>query len=155
MITLTKNLNVENLPETYVFANTPMYLFKRYRLSYSVRKMAVRTPVESLITQFNDIGRKPEKSLDDVVLAYAILVSFTWLNYEDAIKAFSSVDLSYLNWGRDIKLIFQTVVVPTSKIDLKVKRKKPAIHRVINSNMSGDYSPFAPGSSMRLTVRSA
>ena len=104
---LAKEIDLKPLTEAYLFANTPIYLFRRFRENSSLRELAKHTTVEELTTEYINRTTKAEKSIEDVVVAYSLLIAITFLEYDKAVATFESIDLSRLDWGEEIKHIFR------------------------------------------------
>ncbi len=107
---LTERIDLKPLIEAYLFANTPMYLFRHFRENASLRELTQQTSVEALTAEYIDRTRKEWKSIEDIVVAYATLIAITFLEYGQALTVFESLDLSHLDWGEEIKDIFQTTI---------------------------------------------
>ncbi len=107
---LTERIDLKPLVEAYLFANTPMYLFRHFRENASLRELTQQTSVEALTAEYIDRTRKEWKSIEDIVVAYAILIAITFLEYGQVLTVFESLDLSHLDWGEEIKDIFQTTI---------------------------------------------
>ena len=100
-------INLGYLTDTYVFANTPMYLYHHYRNNQLIQKLANITNVNVLTDLFNKISKEEQYTLKDIVTLYSILIALTFLPYRDSIIQLDKLNISKLEWGNDIKAIFQ------------------------------------------------
>ena len=128
---LTEKLDLDPLYKSYLFANTPMYLYQHFREHAALEELAKRVSLQELIEEFNQQVNKEPRTIEDVVTAYALLVAITFLDYKQVISALNNLDLSRLDWGNDITSIFRARAIPTKTITIKAKapiaQKKPLI----------------------------
>ncbi len=107
---LINQVSLDDLKSKYLYANTPRYLFKHFRSSIPLQLLAIQNQPESLAREYNKIISPDIKSLENIVLAYAILVAFSFLEYSKVRDIYSSLDVTKLKWGEDIKSISMTTV---------------------------------------------
>ncbi len=100
-----KLLDLEALTESYLFANTPGYLYRHFRRNSSIEQLIKQVPIQVLIKEYNARAIRKEL-LKEVVTAYSILIAFTFLDYQEALQAFEKTNLALLDWGNEIKALF-------------------------------------------------
>ncbi len=106
-------VDIDELTRDYIFASSAGYVYDRFRGNNSVENLSrVKTPV-ILVEEYKKRTEKAARSLEDIVVAYAILVSITFLDYSEALGIFDKIDLSKLEWGQDIKDRYIRNVRPT------------------------------------------
>jgi len=103
---LTDQIDLKPLTKAYLFANTPMYLYRHLRGNASLRELVEHNPIQVLTSEYEHRTAKETRSIEDVVVAYAVLVGITFLGYQQALEVFHSLELSRLDWGHEIKDIF-------------------------------------------------
>lgn len=69
-------LNLVELRQAYMFANTPGYLVRRFLSDLSVRELTSNFALEDLLFALSEISdmRKEEREIDDIVVAYSCLI---------------------------------------------------------------------------------
>jgi len=100
------SIDIEALKREYLFASTAAHLYEYFREYRSLRKLAQEEKPEILLEEYKRRTVKDEKSVDDVVVAYAILITLTFYDYSEAIEVFGKLDLSKLEWGEEIRDIY-------------------------------------------------
>lgn len=100
------SIDIEALKREYLFANTAAHLYEYFREDGSLRKLAQEEKPEILVEEYKRRTVKDEKSVDDVVVAYAVLITLTFYDYSEAVKIFGKLDLSKLEWGEEVKNIY-------------------------------------------------
>lgn len=103
---LIDQTNLKYLTAKYLFSNTPMYLYQHYRRNVSLQNLAIKNKPETLAEEFKRITSKETKSLEETVTAYSILMSFTFLDYGKAFELLNSLAVSKLEWGTELKDIY-------------------------------------------------
>ena len=88
---------------------------------------------------------KEGRKIKDVVIAYAILVSITFLDYSQASSILNKIDLSKLEWGKDIRDRYMRNVRPTALVDSKGNEIQMNVmefeeSKAKDSSTSSDYS---------------
>lgn len=107
-IEIKKELNLQRFISNYVVANTPKYLYNHFRSNEVLFHLAKEYSITSLANNYRELVNKQDRSLEDVVAAYVILVSLTFLPYSDGVKAFKKFALSKLDWGKDVFEIYKS-----------------------------------------------
>lgn len=117
---LTDKIDLEEVISTYLFANTPMYLYRRLRSNASIEQLAKNTNLDVLLEEYNRRTSTEERTAEEVAVAYALLVAVTFLRRSEPSTAFRDFDLSRLDWGKDIRDIFISETPPETEIRVTV-----------------------------------
>src|SRR5205085_4065732 len=123
MIVSTEEIpNLDGLIETLAYANTPVYLYTRFRRDESVRKLAERNSSSSLIDSLK--ARLREAVVDPrlAARAYALLISLSFKpSYElGQLRQFSS---NNLEWWDVLKSLVLADAPKESKIRVQLPSK--------------------------------
>jgi len=113
---LKDKIDLEEVVSTYLFANTPMYLYKRLRSNASIEELAKNTTLEVLLEEYDKRTSMEKRTAEEVAVAYALLVAVTFLGRSQPSVAFRNFDLSRLDWGNDIRDIFISETPPETEI---------------------------------------
>ena len=100
------SIDVEALKREYLFASTAAHLYQHFKEDGSLRKLAQEEKPEILVEEYKKRTAKDERSVEDVVIGYAILVAVTFYDYKEATETFKKFDLSKLEWGEKVKDIY-------------------------------------------------
>ena len=100
------SIDIEVLKRTYLFANTAAQLYRHFRENTSLQNLAKTERPEILVEEYKKRTEKDERSIGDVVEAYAILIAITFYDYKEAKKTFKKFDLSKLEWGKELEDIY-------------------------------------------------
>lgn len=98
----TAGLNLRQLGRIYLLANIPSYLYRHYRANPTVQDFAKKNTVSDLFSMVARIGRREDRTLDEITQAYAALVALTFKNSQDVKSARAQVSLDGINWAEDI-----------------------------------------------------
>ena len=141
---LSNRLDLKQVAKAYLFANTPLYLYRRLRNIASVKELGEDTPLNVLITEYNKRTSKKRKTVEDIAVAYSLLITTTFWDYQQAKAALDNFNLSLLDWGRDIKDIFIStspitniigiLVEPTYKFDKQTSAESSSSTLVLDLN---------------------
>ncbi len=126
-MTLPEQIDVQSLVETYVVSNTPKYLYKELRATLSVQWLARNLPVQRISEIFKEIQRKKEKSVEDLSVAYAALVSLSLKDEPEARSAIQELPPEGFQWAREIKEIATSSVIPTVSMITIMPRILPGL----------------------------
>lgn len=107
--------------EIYVVANTPTYLYRRFRSQEIIRDLANRYSEEDLIDYIKKIDSSQNPSISDVANAYAVSVALTFKNSEKVKKLLKSYELKKLEWVLRIVQIWLVTEIPTTLSDFYVE----------------------------------
>lgn len=122
---LNDKINLKEVVSEYLFANTPMYLYKHLRSNASIKELAKNTTLEVLLKEYDRRTSKEERTAEEAAVAYALLVAVTFLGYSQALAAFRQFDLSRLDWGNDIMDIFISETTPETEIGVSADSTIP------------------------------
>ena len=129
-------LNLEELRRLYAFANTPAYLFRRFRRDESVKRLADAVSLPELVSEIKEVDGNPERSLDDVVSAYAALVAATHKNPARTRPALESLVVSNLDWIGSIIELWAATLISTDKHIMTMKPTLVAPEAISRSTTS-------------------
>lgn len=105
---LIDQLDIKEINGVYLFANTPKYLYRHLKHIQSIQELSQHATSQNLVDAYNEITSPTTKSSQDTAIAYALLITVTFWEYQRALAAFGKFDLSRLEWGNDMKDIFRT-----------------------------------------------
>lgn len=111
-----KSIDVGALKREYLFASTATHLYQHFKEDGSLRKLAQEEKSDILVEEYKKRTAKDGRSIEDVVVAYAILVTVTFYDYKEAMETFRKFDLSKLEWGEKVKDIYMREVQITTYI---------------------------------------
>lgn len=95
-------LNEKELSRIYLVANTPSYLLRHYRADESVQALARSKTAFDLLSHAADIAKRRDRTLEEVVSAYAALVATTFKSPKETLGLSKAFSLEGLNWASDI-----------------------------------------------------
>jgi hypothetical protein len=98
--------DLQPLAKIYLFASMPSYLYRNFRKQGALVELTKSKPIETLTAEYESRATQENRSVEDVAVAYAILIAITYLPYQEAIAIFDRLDLSLLDWGQEIRDIF-------------------------------------------------
>ncbi len=119
-------LNLEDLAEAYLVANTPAFLVRRFRADPSVQAVAATYSVEDLVSKVAEHSQAIFRTLDDRVMAYAYLVALTFKSPAEVEAALTPEILSRLEWARTIIDQYRAAAATTSGTVIEKVAKQPA-----------------------------
>jgi hypothetical protein len=100
--------NLDALIEDYILADDARQLYRAFKEYGSLKKLATETDIGQLITEFNNRAQKTDRSLQEAVEAYAILISLTVLQFSKVREAFGKMQIKGLAWGQEIIELFES-----------------------------------------------
>jgi len=106
--------------EIYVVANTPTYLYRRFRSQEIIRDLANRYSEGDLIDYIKKIDSSQNPSISEVANAYAISVALTFKNSEKVKELLQSYQFKKLEWISHIIQIWKDTEIPTTIFDFNV-----------------------------------
>lgn len=135
-----KGINLDEAAAAYLFANTPLFLYKRLRGLEAAHRVAREFDKDELAREFEEIASRKKRGLGDVVALYFILVAIL-LKGECNKSSAEGLDLSKLDWGKDIEKIH-------------FERHKPSLIQKFITSPLYQYGPrsIGPVSEMRSTI---
>jgi len=122
---LIDQLDIEEINSVYLFANTPKYLYRHLQHIKSVQELSQHASLQNLVDEYNKITSPTTKSSEDIAIAYALLITVTFWEYQKALAAFDKFDLSRLEWGNDVKHIFKTNAPINTIVGIDMKADIP------------------------------
>lgn len=132
-------IDMEELIRDYIFASSAGYVYDHFVANNSVRNLANIKAPDILMKEYEERTEKAERTIEDVVVAYAVLVGITFLDYSQASSIFDKIDLSKLEWGQDIKDRYMRNVRPT----VFVSGEGKGIQMKVKESRSKDSSIFS------------
>jgi hypothetical protein len=126
---------------TYSVANTPVYLYHNYLRDDSVRELARESTPSELVALFNERLLHEPRTVEDVAVAYAVVVAATQRDYDDAMTILSQLQLTSLDWAADIVRYWDetristftlTFNVPPAREGLTASSESPLISSIVN-----------------------
>ncbi len=121
---ISDDLNLPLLGEILLLANTPNYVYKNFRRQETVRQLATKYSAEQLIQEYHSRLSRADRLNDDLIVAYAVLVGLTFLDYSKAIDAINKLDMSLIIWGHEIKNIFVATAKVVNVVDISYQPLK-------------------------------
>lgn len=129
-------LNRDVVLSTYVFSNTPSYLFRRLRREPSVKAVSDHSPTEQIVRGIERLTSKPERDAESIAYAYALLVALSYKQPEELARALGTANIEGLNWLpaiRDyISGLTPTVRATFSASTARALGSKPASSATLN-----------------------
>ena len=119
---LKDQIDLKALVQAYLFSNNAEHLYFQFRDSADLRVLTKNNTIDSLVDEYERRTEKLERDVEDVVIAYAILMAITFLDCRDADETFDKVNLSCLDWGEDVKAIFGVTGRSTHMFDPRIDR---------------------------------
>jgi len=105
MITMTDK-EIDRLREIFLLANSGSQVYRGFRQRKVLSDLAVRENNKGLVNEYRVRTEKKDRSIDDVVVAYAILVVASFFEYNEGRALFQQLDLSKLQWGEEVKRLY-------------------------------------------------
>jgi len=112
-------INLPELMELYSVANTPNFIFNKFRANSSIRALSSTNSSDALIKNLDEILNLNKLQLQDATLAYAILTALSlnkdWPNFRNKLV---EQPLNKLRWAEyllqlsDIKNVITTTINP-------------------------------------------
>lgn len=105
--------------QSFLFANTPAYLYRKLREDASVLQRARESSADSLLQNVMNVAAAEAPSEIDVAQAYADLVSLTYKDAEHWVGLRDRLRSSPLRWGGDLLAIHELKTIPTQPMVLQ------------------------------------
>ncbi len=105
-------LNMDSLKTIYIVSNTPMYLYKNFRKDASVQELSNRYSADELIDLFYQIMGDMGKEIEQLTTLYAIMMSLTYKECQQAKVFFETQELYDIEWFEE----FRDIYFSTSRI---------------------------------------
>jgi len=119
---LSSILNFDELKAALLFANTPVYLYTRFRTDFSVKLLALQYETPILLADLDETLHIQEKRTDDVVKIFALCIALSFKPFSElaTLKDFSSESLE---WFGAIKALVMEDAPKAQYIDVKLSRR--------------------------------
>jgi hypothetical protein len=117
-------LNENELARIYLVSNTPSYLFRHYRADQSVQELSSRHSAVDLLSFATQVAQLHNRTLRQVIQAYAALVAFTLKNPQ--VRIDDPESLKNLNWSHAILSLGGGEQITTNQFQL---RSSPTVTR--------------------------
>lgn len=101
----TIRLNEDNLTDVVVIANTPTFLFERFRRDSSVQALSEALTAPELACSVSELGANPNQSFMDKVCAYAYMVALSFKPPLEQRNALAQYPLPPLLWVRELAIL--------------------------------------------------
>lgn len=118
---IPSQVDVESLCQIYLVSNTPRYLYKHLRSNPSVQWMANNLSINQLTAIYAESLQKSGRSINEVVMAHAVLAALSHMSYGDIAPALDSLQTANLKWASEMIDILKK----TRKIFLTVSMEIP------------------------------
>lgn len=106
----------KNLREIYVYANTPMYLYRQLQASSIVQRMAREESTKALFERIRAVKQNERNDIDWIAIGYAALVAATMkddFNKEEALKLAVNTGL---DWAKHLLEIGRVLYIPSTRV---------------------------------------
>jgi hypothetical protein len=100
-------LDIQALQDTFLFANTPAYLFKRFRADSSVQTISEGFSDAELIAAFERLAEKDPTELDARVRAYGVISALGLRDAREVKEFFERLGDSDFPWGRELRELYR------------------------------------------------
>lgn len=115
-------LAMREVTALYLFANTPVYLYRKLRANESVKALSDSARPVELAALAATIDRKRKRSPQDIAVAYSAIVAATFHDSRDVHAAFDSLVLRHIDWASTILQYWYNTLVVT---DTRTVRLSP------------------------------
>ena len=113
MIELSQT-EIDKLTDMYLVANTPSYLYRRFRDSVIVERVAKDSTAEQLLETIRTVDKLEDRELLEVVKAYTATVALTFLDPRAFQEALGKIEIVHLEWVLPILSLWHETQVPIS-----------------------------------------
>jgi len=134
------NLHYDALRKWYLFANTPLYLYKHFREEQSVQVLASTYSSSQLIKSFSGVAAQGLNNIDDLIRLYAIIFALTFKDYSDVRSFFENLAEYPLKWSSEIRNIYLNSFRPVNMFAIDKKNKVSVVDKILSSNPSTNIS---------------
>lgn len=119
----------EELLATYLVANTPLYLYRHFRRSPIIQRLAEQHRPGELAAFIVDVGKQTERVPGDVAAAYAAAVALTFLDRGSVDPLINELNLRTrdLHWLAQIFAMWRQrrIQTSTSRVSLPTVAPRP------------------------------
>jgi hypothetical protein len=106
------------LEKVYVVANTPSYVYRHFRAEEGVQTLGKIYDSRRLVEHIVEIERKEERTLGDIISAYAATVALTFKNIGEVKEVMRDLRIERVEWAVKILSLWIATCVPTDTRDL-------------------------------------
>jgi len=139
------DLDLRSYRQPYVLANTPLFLYKRFREIAETRQLAAQHTAEDLVTAFNEhANRVGAPCEDDELRAYVALIALSFRERSEVVRSIERIRPQRLRWARQLLDVISEPQVATT---IKTVHARPPQPRVI-----GESNSSPPATSLILLV---
>lgn len=97
---------MSDLREIFLQASSGSQVYRGFRSSMVLADLAKRENEKALVDEYRVRTEKGAKSIDDVVIGYAMLVIVSFFEYNKGTALFEEFDLSKLEWAEEMKRLY-------------------------------------------------
>jgi hypothetical protein len=115
----------------YMLANTPRYLYWHLRAEPSVASLAGSSTPRELLAFVSAYEEKPERTAEDVAIAYAMLVALSFQDRRAVLEALADWHPSALTWASHILSIISETMISTTAVDWKAPQGRIVVVRSV------------------------
>ena len=101
------NLPTQQLVEHYALANTPTYLYERFRQDSTVKALASRYTISQLTDGLRELLGIKHWTAQDVARAYACLIALSHHDLAKVKDALRQIELTRLRWAYQILALIE------------------------------------------------
>ena len=101
------SIDTKELKKRYLLANNAEQVYEWFRTDGALRDLARGEYKEALMQEYKRITERSERTIDDAVVAYAILIIITFYEYREGMEVYSNLNLKKLKWGEELVGIYE------------------------------------------------
>jgi len=101
------SIDTKELKKGYLLANNAEQVYEWFRADGALRDLARGEYKKALIQEYKRITEKSERTIDDAVVAYAILIIITFYEHREGMEIYSNLNLKKLKWGEELVSIYE------------------------------------------------
>lgn len=116
---LGNSFSFQDLSSIYLVANTPSFLYEKFRENDMPFRMKSELTPDQLVEIYSKHSQKETKTLKNVTIAYAALVALTYFPYETFSRCVPLLNLDGLRWSRAIAYKFSQGFTPSTVSEFK------------------------------------
>lgn len=115
---------LDQLAPIYLVANTPEYLYRRFRAESAIQRLAEQSKPADLVNLILQVDRSAERAVHKVVAAYAATVGLTLQDSREVLRALEGFEVTNLNWVDKILQLWDQNRTATTLETVAVRRPK-------------------------------
>jgi len=136
---LPNQIDVHEIDQVYLVANTPSYLFKHLRACNSVQWMAANLNVEQLEELYRKNRGEEDLTKHSAALAYALIAALSLHEYSAVAETLKRIPVNELSWGRQF---IETAISQAIPFTQQTIRLSPRITPNKKNNIPTTSSEF-------------